>query len=388
MGTDDEAGVVAQLVALAREQAKQIELLLGARAAPPAIVSRITWPKLWDAYAVVERDKLDSWDTVESRAKHVLRILEDESVAESTLHTILRYRAARKKELTIRKGPTTATTRNREVELILRMARWGSRQRPPLCPDPFVGIPRADLFEAVENIRRNVVEDASAAGDPLTLADLLEGASPVERAIVLTAHSSGMRRGELSVLERSWIDRRPDLTGQPLRIIEIPPGVSKGRRGRRKGRQAFLSVEALQAIDEYHATLPFPLRYRSLWVFVNPKTGERYSAQWFTLKFKEIARRRGAVGPSGPAWLHDLRRSFITLARRRGEDTQNIMAASGHKTLSAFQRYDIHARRDAIVVRDRIEAARARELAALAEQRRGPKSATTRPNTSAQKNNT
>lgn len=77
------------------------------------------------------------------------------------------------------------------------------------------------------------------------------------------------------------------------------------------------------------------------------------------------------VGPSGPPWLHDLRRSFITLARRRGEETTNIMAASGHKTMAAFQRYNIHARKDALLVRDRVEAARAHELAAL-EERRGP----------------
>jgi hypothetical protein len=73
------------------------------------------------------------------------------------------------------------------------------------------------------------------------------------------------------------------------------------------------------------------------------------------------------------------------------------MEASGHKTLKAFQRYDIHARKDALVVRDRIDHGRAEELAAIAlqtkqaaESRMGPhraQSATVAPNTSLKKNN-
>jgi integrase len=325
----------------------------------------LTWEQLWELYRESEAEKLESWSTVEGRAKHVVRIIGGEVVSDAGLHTIKRYRGVRRGETTIRKGLTTATTRNREIELILRMARWASRQKPPHLPiNPFAGLERGDLFEAVENIRRNIVEDDPGA--LLSLANLLEGADLFDRATVLVGHSSGMRRKELALLERAWIDRNE-------RLIEIPPGVSKGRRGRRPGRQTFISQEAIDAIDAYHESLPFPWRYRSPYVFCNPKNGDHYEPGYFSVRFRELARRRQFVGPSGPVWLHDAgRRSFITLHRRRGEDTSNIRAASGHKTLKAFERYDIHARKDAIVVRDRIEAARERELSSLASQRRGP----------------
>lgn len=340
---------------------------LGVPAAP--VRAGLTWRALWtDHYAPAERDKLDSWDTVEGRAKHVLRHIGDDLVIDGGVNTVRKYRGKRREETTVRKGPPSKTTINREIELILRMARWASRQKPPLIPgNPFAGIERDDLFDALENVRLNVVEDDPT--EALSLARLLEDAEPFDRAIVLVAHSSGMRRAELARLERTWVDRRQ-------RIVTIPPGVSKGRRGKRRGRQTFISVEALEAIDAYHETLPFPWRYKAVHVFVNKQTGGPYSKGHFTVRFRKLAERKEFVGPSGPVWLHDAgRRSFITLHRRRGEDTSNIMKASGHRTLKAFERYDIHSRKDAIVVRDRIEAARAKELAEIAEARRGPQRA-------------
>lgn len=328
----------------------------------------LTWRQLWVLYADAEADKLDSWDTVQGRAKHVLRIIGDDYVQDAGLHTVKLYRAQRKTETTVRKGLASPTTINREVELILRMARWGSRQRPPhVARNPFDGLDRSDVFVEVENVRRNIVENNPDA--PVSLATVLDGADLFERALVLVAHCSGMRRKELAVMERTWIDR-------VARIIEIPPGVAKGRRGKRKGRQTFASVEALDAIDAYHEALPFPWRYRSVYVFCNPKTGDHYEPGYFSVRFRALAERNKIVGPSGRVWLHDAgRRSMITLARRRGEDTSNIMKASGHKTLRAFERYDIHSRIDAIMVRERIEAALERELAALDEQRRDPQRA-------------
>src|SRR6185369_12194228 len=195
----DAHGQVRTLHGVVADQARALAGL-----APPSTVPTPTWREVWEAYALAEADKLESWDTVKGRAKHVLRILGDELASDATVHTVRMYRAQRRGETTIRKGLTTATTRNREIELIARMARWASRQDPPLLAvDPFMKADRSDLFEALENIRRNVVEDDP--GEALSLARLLEDADPLDRALVLTAHSSGMRRRELALLERGWI---------------------------------------------------------------------------------------------------------------------------------------------------------------------------------------
>lgn len=368
MGSDGLDGVEGALV-------ERIAAAVAGKLGVVQTRSTLTWRQLWPHYAAAEREKLESWNTVVGRWGHVDRIMGDEPVMDATIHTVRRYRDVRRGEFTIRKTLTSPKTRNNEIELVRRMSRWASRQNPKLIPfDPLAGIERADLFEAVQNVRRNVVEDDPTAS--LTLEQFLDHGDEFDRALVLVAHSSGMRRGELAKLERAWIDRRPDRDGRPHRIVEIPPGVSKGRRGHRPGRQTWVSVEALAAVDAYTATLPFPLQRRSTWVFVNATPGAFYGRPFhkdtFTARFKRLQERASAGGPSGPTWLHDLRRSFITLARRRGEDTSNIMQASGHKTLDAFKRYDIHARRDAIVVRNRVETARADELAAVERQRRGP----------------
>ncbi len=369
---------------------------VGAKAAPAA-AAPLTWREAWKFYEDDAPERVASFNTDQGRWKHIERHAGDLGVADTTVETLKDYRRARKKEFTKRKALTTPKTRNNEIELMRRMARLLFR-RKRIAADPFALLTQAEIFEPVENVRRNVVEDDPSA--TLTLEQLANaGIDELDTALVLVAHSSGMRRGEIAQLEWDWIDRTPDKEGRPLRIVRIPPGISKGKRGKREGRETWISMRALEALNAYRRTLPFALQRRSVHVFVNGQRrkdgtpgkhfGNHLHKDYLTERFERIRERAKAKGPSGWTWLHDLRRSFITLARRRNEDTSNVKQASGHSTDSAFERYDIHARKDVIATRDRVEAARDADLAALAEERKGPHSShvgASAPNTAAKKN--
>jgi integrase len=70
-------------------------------------------------------------------------------------------------------------------------------------------------------------------------------------------------------------------------------------------------------------------------VFPNPATGRpRQDIQG------AVERAREASGLSG-VWVHDLRRSFVTQARRSGLPESVVARFSGHRTAAVFKRYNI-----------------------------------------------
>jgi len=85
-------------------------------------------------------------------------------------------------------------------------------------------------------------------------------------------------------------------------------------------------------------------RLGSAYVFLNPQTGE----PWVDVR-KQFVNAWKAAGLSG-VWFHDLRRSFVTNARRYGVSESVVMRMSGHKTrrVRALQRRRRGGLRDAV----------------------------------------
>jgi integrase len=284
---------------------------------------------LWPAWEAVIRQENDSWKSDVGRAAHLLRHLGDRVASQLTPDDVVLYRAKRMKEVTCRGGPPLPATLNREQALLRAMLNHAERCGK-LGRNPIAG---ASMLKE-ENIRTVVFDEEGFSA-------LLEAADPHFRAILLTDFDTGMRRNEVLKLQRPWLDLG-------LRRLAIPAEYTKGG----KARTIYLTSRTVAAIQA------LPVVEGTPYIFVNPKTRTRWKN---TSRMWKRAKER--VGRTD-AWFHDLRRSFITNARRRGISEKVAMEISGHLTRSPFERYNIVEERDVKEAAKLYEQGAERELAA------------------------
>jgi integrase len=125
-------------------------------------------------------------------------------------------------------------------------------------------------------------------------------------------------------------------------VIRLLPQDTKAE----DARIIYLAPRALEALRG------LPHRLGSAFVFLNPLTGQPW--QDIRKQFRKACRAAGVSG----VWFHDLRRSFITNARRYGVAESVVMRMSGHKTRAVFDRYNVVAEDDLRDAVSCIEAAR------------------------------
>lgn len=225
------------------------------------------------------------------------------------------YWVARMATETRRKKKPSPALVNREVMMLLRILNFAaSRKTIPANPIRGFGL------EDENNAREVVVEEH---GFSLIIAALREDLRM--RALATLAYDSAMRKTELLLCRWSWLD--------PERHqVHIPGAVAKNG----EKRVADLTDRAWEAIGAMPRVLGTDL------VFANPETREPFDGRWIHELFVRAVEESGVTGRDGTApRLHDLRRSWITLARRRGIPESEIMAKSGHKDHKVFRRYSI-----------------------------------------------
>jgi integrase len=268
-------------------------------------VRLLTVAGAWKAYAPVSELEKESWQTDAGRAKHLIDHLGDKRCDKLTQRNVDNYRVARLGEKTKRGGKPTVGTLNREVALLKRILSYATK-----CGDldrnPLLGV---GLLEE-DNTRDVVVSEVQ-------LKTLVAAADPEFKAILIVAYDTGMRRDEILGLE--W--RQVDVEGG---VIRLQAEDTKTK----SARNIFLTARAKAILE----ALP---ESKSEFVFVNPKTKTR----WIDIR-KQFRKARKDAGLSG-VWFHDLRRSFVTNARRRGVAESVVMKMSGHRTREVFTRYNI-----------------------------------------------
>ena len=138
---------------------------------------------------------------------------------------------------------------------------------------------------------------------------LFAAAEGALRPILLLAFDTGMRKEELVALR--W--EQVDLDASTIELANEDTKTDEPR----------IVVLTMRAKEALRA---LPSRFKKHFVFVNPKTKTR----WVDIK-KRFRRAVKAADLDG-LWFHDLRRSFITRARRVGVPESMVMRMSGHRT--------------------------------------------------------
>lgn len=273
----------------------------------------VTVSDFWKLYEPISRRDNDTWKTDQGRANHLIRHLGSRKASMLSLADIDEYRTKRLGELTVRKAPPSSATLDREVELLKRFLNYGVACRK-LYVNP---VAKVQLL-AKPNTRKSVVTPDVFVAFVGALPEYL-------RAPLTVAYDTGMRIGE--VLGLRW--DQLDMTEGCVALEEEDTKTNEARKVYLTSR-ALEMLQALEAAREEGQPLVFP----------SSKTGGRIRDIRKAFKTAALAIGRPDL------WVHDLRRSFATRARRRGVAEKVIMRMGGWKTDSAFRRYNIVEDRD------------------------------------------
>jgi len=274
-------------------------------------LSMLSVRQAWAAYEPIARRDNRAWRTDTGRASHLLRRLGDKTCSALTVRHVDHYRDGRLLETTQRGGPPSSSTLDREVELLKRILNYALRARL-LTTNPLsqVGLLRKP------NVRRNVLTEVE-------FARLFEASEESLRPILLVAFDTGMRLREILDLRWNQMDLRDG-------IVRLLPQDTKAE----DARTVLLTERLLRAFEA------LPRGIGASAVFPNPSTGKPWQ------DIRKAFRRAVAKAELDGLWFHDLRRSFVTRARRLGIAESVVMRMSGHRTRAVFDRYNVVEEKD------------------------------------------
>lgn len=286
--------------------------------------SSLTVTEAWELYEPARKRDLRGWLTDKGRVAHLLRHLGSRLAASLSFADVELYRGKRLAEKTVRARKPSSATLDREVELLKRLLNnavlQGKMDTNPVAAAPLLREP---------NVRRTVLDDE-------TFKRLLDACEPALKPIVQVAYDTGMRLRE--ILDLVW--QQVDLTHGE---ITLAPQDTKTEQP----RIIPITAGVLATMSAMPRGLP------ATPVFRNPATGK----PWQDIrKMFNWAKKKAGIAD---LWFHDLRRSFVTRARRLGIAESVVMKLSGHKTRAVFDRYNI------VEMKDLREAARLLEARTL-----------------------
>ncbi len=157
--------------------------------------------------------------------------------------------------------------------------------------------------------------------------------NPGFRALLLVGYCQGLRRQELVNLRWSAVDLERDI----LHVVNIAKDGEFTKN--RKNRSIPMHPDAQAVLSELYKQVPKVVRDgqiapRSIYAFTWPD-GTPFRADWATCEFRRLMKKAGLAHCT----LHDLRRSFSTLAQRAGVDKYTVKDLGGWSVVSVVERH-------------------------------------------------
>jgi integrase len=288
--------------------------------------SKTTVEDCWKAWEPITRRDNDSWQSDIDRARHLVQILGPRRAAKLSRKDVEEYRQKRFSEPTRRGGSPAPGTIDREVALLKRCINYavecGTLVRNPIASVSLLNEP---------NTREMTLR-------PTMLERVLEAAPPAFVPVIEFDYETGLRKNEVRFLRWEQVD-----------LVQGCVRLSAKETKTNQARIVYLTSRARAILSE------LPRQLHSPYVFVNPDTGRPWS------ELNKMLRRACSRAGLKRIWFHDLRRSFVTNARRRGVPESVVMKLSGHRTRSVFDRYNIIDEGDLKAAVEQIDRARREE---------------------------
>jgi integrase len=274
---------------------------------PGLAFERVTFAELMEDIRADYRINGKNLRRLEICLAHLRDSFRDMRVVQITTETVKRYTAAR-----LDAGAAHATI-NRELAGLRRMLNLGAKQTPPkVSRDRMPYIPML----ALQNVRKGFLEYSQF----LALRDALP---EYLRGFVTFAYKTGCRRGEIAGLQWRNVDRNGG-------FVRLEADATKN------GEPRTIPLDA-----ELRCIMAEQFRARRLDCdFVFHNNGRPIGD--FRHAWKRACMKAGCPG----RLLHDFRRSAVRNLVRAGIPEKIVMAISGHKTRSVFDRYNITSESD------------------------------------------
>ena len=278
----------------------------------------VTLGKLFDWFLnLQEVQKLDSHLRIKVQVKALKRLLNhNQLIRDLSTAQLENYVHARLQEPSPNRiGKTIAPkTVKEEISLLRNMLNRG------LSYEFISSIPISRYPTVrVDNVRKRIFEKEEYQR-------LLEECPLWLRRIVIMAHGTGMRQGEILKLQWSDVDLK---TG----FVRLKASMTKTDEAR--------SVRLLPEVITMLREIPRTLHTQQVFLSATNKP----IPYWTTYVQKVWKRSLEKSGIKG-ACFHDLRHDFVTRAMRGGNASHIVMKQVGHKTDSMLRRYQLIDERD------------------------------------------